>query len=187
LVDWKELSKSKTDDVLIISCLGNNMVTNKVGGDPIVKRCNKRFSVVDAVILGSETMAELMGTLTCLINKVSKSFKGWVKVLGPPPRYISPCCDLEKHKIRDPQGNIVRMQNYIQGVNGFFEQQQSLNMEIKGGIYLMEMHLWRGGWSLPTNFTLVGQGAFVPECKQKIELLHCKYIRKEPWQQTHLH
>ena len=80
-------------------------------------------------ILDDEDVNGLINKTSTLVHKIQETFKGKIKILGPFPRHLEPCCNDTKHKI--PMGNI-----HIQSkLDYFFKQKNFLAKPQKDAFY----------------------------------------------------
>ena len=103
------LKKSKSDDILFLSFLGNELIKKSSHKkDPVTRK----FHVENPTILTGEAYNLLVADTMHMVNAVRKRFNGSIFVLGPIPRHLEDCCDDPTHVIKDEIGVKVNMLKY---------------------------------------------------------------------------
>ena len=82
-------------------------------------KCSKVWLVPRPVAIGDDGTEVLISKLEVVIDQVLGVFKGNIKVFGPSPRHIGPCCNNKEHLVMEENGNQVDMEVFVRGFNKF--------------------------------------------------------------------
>ena len=107
LIDASSLKNSTKDDILILHHLGNSLLMK----DKFFKD-QGCYHLVNPRIPEDDEMSLMVAKLTKLLRFLLREFMGKIFIIGPYPRHIDDCCDLQDHKIRGPSGENIYMSEY---------------------------------------------------------------------------
>ena len=115
-LDFLDLPRSeKPKDVLILHLFGNYVFECYY-----VALENGNYHMTCPQFLSDFDIDHLIRKTHAFISKILENFKGIVKLVGPFPRYISPCCAISHHQIQDPIYDFSNLQ-YILYLSRFLE------------------------------------------------------------------
>ena len=144
------LGDSGTNDICVISCLGNEIV--REGGGEVRKKtkCNNVWLVPRPTTTDDEGTDALVKNTEGVLDHILGAFKGNIKVLGPSPRHLRPCCD---HLVREENGHRVDKVTYCQRLR-HVPWKKNWSKRREGWIYSLGKYLYIsrggvGGWERP--------------------------------------
>ena len=111
---------SKPKDVLVLHFLGNNMFYKK---SHFLN--DKNYHMLHPNYLDDEGVNGLIDKLSNIIKDTETSFKGKIFILGPFPRFLTPCCPDPKHAL--PCSDVFKSPlAYCKLLNDFMSQHPGL-------------------------------------------------------------
>ena len=158
-----------TQDTLILHFFGNSAFKH---GKFYLAMGN--WHLLHPEILDDEDVNGLFNKTSTLVHKIQETFKGKIKILGPFPRHLEPCCNDPKHKL--PMGNIPIQStlDYFFKLNNFLAKHQKMVFTSTEFIPFYRIF----GAKIPSPFTTDGVHLTPPCNKSYANFLSSISIRK---------
>ena len=110
------------NDICVISCVGNEIVREGGGEVRNKTKCNNVWLVPRPITIDDEGTDALVKNTEGVIGHILSAFKGNIKVLGPSPRHLRPCCDNKDYLVSEENGHRVDMVTFVRGFNMYLER-----------------------------------------------------------------
>ena len=133
----------KPQDTLILHFLGNNMYAKK---SHFLK--DQRYHMIKPNFLDDDGVNLLILKVSNILKEISTAFKGKIFILGPFPRFLSPCCHDPSHSF--PKSDIFQDPlSYCSLLNSFLSMHASLQLQNVSFVTYKDIF----GSTLPSPFT----------------------------------